>query len=295
MRIAITTPTGNIGRNLTHHLLDQGSHELILLARDPDKLEEEQARGAKVVQGDLGDAEYVGKATAGAEALFFLCPPNFAVASLRAYYGELTQAGVDAVQANAIPHTVLLSSLGAHLTEGTGPILGLHDAERSFARATQGLTKLRPAYFMENYLFQLDSIRSMNSIFMPMSGDITLAMIATADIAERAARIITGAAPAQPTTVSLHGPRDYSLTECAEIISREIGKEVQHIQVTPAQAKEAFSGMGLSEGAADTMLEMYAGFQAGRIKDEVERSPDTTTPTTFETFVSGVLAPTLEG
>jgi len=34
VRIAITTPTGNIGRKLTHHLLDRGSHELVLLARD---------------------------------------------------------------------------------------------------------------------------------------------------------------------------------------------------------------------------------------------------------------------
>ena len=79
MRIAITTPTGNIGRSLTRRLLDQGGHELILLARSPDKLKEEQAKGAKIVQGDLGDAAYVKKATQGADAFFFLCPPNFSV------------------------------------------------------------------------------------------------------------------------------------------------------------------------------------------------------------------------
>ena len=48
MRIAITTPTGNIGRELTKRLLDKGGHELILLARTPDKLTKEQARGAMV-------------------------------------------------------------------------------------------------------------------------------------------------------------------------------------------------------------------------------------------------------
>jgi hypothetical protein len=46
---------------------------------------------------------------------------------------------------------------------------------------------------------------------------------------------------------------------------------------------------------ADAMLEMYAGLQAGKITDEVKRSPETTTPTTFETFVKGVLAPALRG
>ncbi len=293
MRIAITTPTGNIGRKLTHRLLDQGGHELILLARSPDKLKAEQARGAKVVQGDLEDAASVKKATQGADALFFLCPPSFTVPDYRAYYGKLAKIGADAVKANTIKHTVLLSSIGAHLPEGTGPILGLHDAEKIFAQVTKGLTILRPGWFMENYFFQLDAIKNMNSIFLPVSGNVTTPMITTSDIAERAARVITGPPPKQPKIVALHGPRDYSLDECAGIIGKGIGKEVLHVQVTPAQAKEAMIGMGSTEGVADTMLEMYAAFQAGKLKDEVARSLETTTPTTFETFVKAEFTPAL--
>ena len=73
MRIAITTPTGNIGRGLTQLLLDQGGHDLILLARRPERLADQQARGATVLQGDLCDAVFVREALAGAEALFFVC------------------------------------------------------------------------------------------------------------------------------------------------------------------------------------------------------------------------------
>jgi uncharacterized protein YbjT (DUF2867 family) len=295
MRIAITTPTGNIGRELTKRLLDKGGHELILLARSPDKLKKEQARGAKVVQADLADAAAVTKATRGADALFFLIPPGFTVPDYRAYYVALAKNGADAVKANKIKHTVFLSSVGAHLGKGTGPILGLHDAEKIFAQVTKGLTILRPGWFMENYFWDLDSIKKANSIFMPLSGDVTVPMIATADIAERAARVITGPAPSRPTIVPLHGPKDYSMDECARIISRVIGKEVKHVQVPPAKAKEAMIGMGASENVADTMLEMYAGFQAGKIMDEVKRSAETTTPTTFETFVKNVLVPALKG
>jgi uncharacterized protein YbjT (DUF2867 family) len=295
MRIAITTPTGNIGRRLTNLLLDEGGHDLVLLARSPDKLKQEQAKEARVVHGELGDAAYVKKATQGAEALFFLCPPNVGASKYRSYTGQIAKVGADAVKANKIKHTVLLSSVGAHLPQGTGPIAGLYDAEKIFAQATQGLTNMRPAWFMENYFWNLDSIKNMNSIFMPVSGDVTLPMIATADIADRAVPLITGQPPSQPKNVSLHGPKDYSLDECAKIIGQGIGKEVQHVQVTPAQAKEAMMGMGASEGAADTMLEMYAAFQAGKITDEVARAPETTTPTTFETFVKEVLAPALKG
>ena len=295
MRIAITTPTGNIGRELTKRLLDQRGHELILLARTPDKLKKEQAKGAKVVKADLGDAASVKKATQGADALFFLCPPNFGVPNYRAYYGQLAKNGAEAVKANKIKHTVLLSSVGAHLSKGTGPILGLYDAEKIFSQVTQGLTILRPTWFMENHLWHLDEIKNMNSIFMPLSGNLTAPMIATVDVADRAARAITGPAPSRPTIVPLHGPKDYSLDECARIIGRAIGKEVRHVQAPPAKAKEAMIGMGATEAVADTMLEMYAAFQAGTLKDEVKRSPETTTPTTFETFVKDVLAPALRG
>jgi uncharacterized protein YbjT (DUF2867 family) len=120
-------------------------------------------------------------------------------------------------------------------------------------------------------------------------------MIATVDIAERAARLITRPAPSRPKIVPLHGPKDYSLDECAKIIGRVIGKEVRHVQVPPAKAKEAMIGMGATENVANTMLEMYAAFQAGTLKDEAKRSPETTTPTTFETFVKNVLAPALKG
>jgi len=295
MKIAITTPTGNIGRELTKRLLDKGGHELILLARSPDKLTREQVRGAKVVKTDLGDAASVKKATQGADALFFLCPPSFSVPDYRAYYVGLAKNGAEAVKANKIKHTVLLSSVGAHLSQGTGPILGLHDAEKIFAQVTKGLTILRPAWFMDNNLWHIDSIKNMNSIFMPLSGDVTVPMIATVDIADRAARVITGPVPSRPTIVSLHGPKDYSMDECARIISRVIGKEVKHVQVPPAKAKEAMIGMGASENVADTMLEMEAGFQAGKITDEAKRSPETTTPTTFETFVKNMLGPGLKG
>ncbi|HET7853628.1 MAG TPA: NAD(P)H-binding protein [Candidatus Methylomirabilis sp.] len=293
MKIAITTPTGNIGRELTKRLLDRGGHELILLARSPDKLTREQLRGAKVVKGDLGDAVSLKKATQGADALFFLCPPSFTVPDYRAYDVGLAKNGAEAVKVNKVKHTVLLSSVGAHLSQGTGPILGLHDAEKIFAQVTKGLTILRPTWFMENHLWHLDEIKNMNSIFMPLSGNLTAPMIATGDIADRAARVITGPAPSQPNIVPLHGPKEYSLDECARIIGRAVGKEVKHVQVPPAKAKEAMIGMGASEAVADTILEMYAAFQAGTLKDEAKRSPETTTPTTFETFVKNVLVPAL--
>lgn len=291
MRIVITTPTGNIGRRLVHDLLDQGGHDLVLLARDPAKLENERERGATVVQCDLTDESAVIEATKGADALFFLCPPDYQVADFRSYYNRLARNGAAAVQANAIPHTVFLSSVGAHLPDGTGPIAGLYDGERIFSEATQGLTILRPNFFMENYFMQLDGIKAAGSIFMPVSGSRAFAMVATADIGDRAAEIISGPVPASPTIVPVHGPREVSLDEAAQVIGEGSDREVNHVQVEPAQARASMIEMGMSEGVADTMLEMYAAFEAGRIVDDRPRTEENSGPTTFEMFVDGALGP----
>jgi uncharacterized protein YbjT (DUF2867 family) len=128
---------------------------------------------------------------------------------------------------------------------------------------------------------------------LPVAGDVALPMIAGRDIAERASEVLTRPAPGRPAVVSLLGPRDYSLDECAAIIGRAVGKPVRHVQVTPEQARQSFLAMGATQGFTDAMLELYAGFQAGRVVPESPRSAASTTPTTFETFAEEVLVPVL--
>ena len=96
LRIAITTPTGNIGRELTRILQSETDHHLTLLARDPSKLEAEAERGATVKQGDLLDSDFVQEATRGADALLFLIPPHFGAHDFRGFQNQITTIGVDA-------------------------------------------------------------------------------------------------------------------------------------------------------------------------------------------------------
>jgi len=56
-----------------------------------------------------------------------------------------------AVEAAGVPHVVLLSAIGAQQSDGTGPVLGLRDAETVFSRAKAAATFVRAAYFMENW------------------------------------------------------------------------------------------------------------------------------------------------
>jgi uncharacterized protein YbjT (DUF2867 family) len=294
MKIAIAGPTGNTGRHLIRELQERGGHELVLLARDPAKLREEASRGARVVECSLEDVDAVKGATRGTDALFWMIPPDMTATDPRAHQRRVARSGAEACRANAIPHVVLLSSIGGHLESGTGPIAGLHDAEEIFREAASGLTILRPGSFMENYFLQLDALRESQSVFFPVPGDVRVPMIATRDIARAAADALTGAVPARARIVPLHGPRDYRFDEAAQLISEALGRPVRHVEISHEQGKNALVGMGLSPATADMMLELYAAMRTGHVRAEFPRSPETTTETTFEEFARTTLAPLIQ-
>lgn len=293
MKIAITAPTGNIGRKLVAALQEQGEHKLVLLARDESKLTEEKSKGAEIKTGDLTNADYVKEATKGVDSLFCLIPPNFASEDMVGLYKTISQNFADAIQANGIRRAVLLSSVGAHLGRGVGPVNGAFHAEQIMRKATPNLVIMRPGYFMENFLHSMETIKSANSVFLPMSPEASVPMIATQDIAAKAAELLSS--PFHGTQlVPLHGPKDYTLKEATEAISEALGMKLEYVQVAPEQVKEALTGIGATENAADLMLELYDSIDSGRMHSEQPRTKDTTTGTTMQDFAEAVLAPNLK-
>ena len=294
MRVAVTAPTGNIGRPLVERLLEAGAGpDLVLLARHPEKLAHAAARGAAVRAGSLRDAAFVAEATRGADVLFWLTPPNYAAPDLRAWYGALGRNAAAAIEANRIPRVVHLSSIGAQLERGTGPIVGLHDVEAMLDAVCPNVTHLRPAAFFQNFLWQVPSIKGMGAIFMPVAGSARSAMVDTRDVAAVAAERLLDAGWTGRSTWGLHGPADVSYDEAAATFSAATGRRIAHVQITPEQAREALLGMGMSPDAADAMLDLYRAVSDGTLVSEEPRSPATTTPTTLADFARDILVAAL--
>jgi len=294
MKIAITGPTGHIGRQIVKNLQDAGGHELVLLARKPEKLNEERARGAIVIQGDLEDANYIKRATVHVDSLFWMIPPKFDEDAFDAYVRKLAENAAYAIRTNKIRRIVFLSSIGAHLNSGCGPVSSLHDAELILRRAAWNLTILRPAYFMENFMMSLESMSELGALYLPISGSTSFPMIATKDIAEAAAKALSDTTWGGLRITPLHGPRDYTFEEAARIIGEAIGRSVQFVQVPPDETHAFLVNNGASENMADLFLEMYNAIETGHMKDEMPRGPKTTTPTTLEEFAKEFIVPALK-
>jgi len=110
--IVITTPTGQIGRQVLDHLLDS-KEKLRVIVRDPSALSADVRQRVEVVEGSHGDAAVVENAFAGADAVFWLLPPNPGAISVEAAYVDFTRPASAAFRSQGVRRVVgVLRSAG---------------------------------------------------------------------------------------------------------------------------------------------------------------------------------------
>lgn len=290
MSIAITAPTGNIGSRLVRLLLESGA-DLTLLLRNPDKLDPAVRNRVKVQVGELQDTGFVRQATEGTEALFWLTPSDPAAPDLRAWYDRFGENVASAVETNGISHVVNISSAGAQLPKA-GPVSGLGQVEQHLAATRANIIHLRPGFFFENFLMQLEPIRNQNSIFQPMPGDVPFPQIATRDIADAAARLLQKRDWTGKSVHGLHGPADLTFQEAAQIVGEATGRSIQYVPISPEQGRQAFLSMGMGPAFVQGYLDMLESLaQPGAVAEP--RTPETTTPTTLFQWAGETLKPLL--
>jgi len=283
--------TGNVGSKVAKSLLAAGT-AVRAVGRERVRLGPLAATGAEPWPGDLGDAKFLSKAFSGAAGVFAMIPPKYDTPDLVAYQNGIGEALVSALERARVPRVVTLSSIGAHLFEGTGPIRGLYDLEKKLDRLGQAeVVHLRAAYFMENLLWNVPVIREHGVNGSPIRPDAPIPMVATKDIADEAARLLTAKTLSGHSVRYLLGPRSLTMTEATRILGHAIGKpNLRYVQFPEEEARKAMSGMGMSDSVIEALLEMQRGFNAGRIRPTQERNASNTTPTTLEEFAETVFA-----
>jgi uncharacterized protein YbjT (DUF2867 family) len=293
MKIAVTSPSGHIGSLVADYLLAAGA-DVRLLARKPEKLSRLVNRGAGVAEGSLEDQKFVVEATRGVDALFWVTPPDLGASDFREFQSRVGRTAAEAIRVNRIPRVVNISSVGAHLRSGGGPINGLYDVEQLLDRVATHVMHLRAGYFFENFLVQLESIKWEGKIRLPVSGSRRIPMIATRDIARVAADKLVETTWTGRCVRGLHGPADLSFDEAAAAISQGLQREVVFVRVEGDVARQAMVAAGLSGQVADVMLEMYRSIDAGALRPQEQRSPETFTPTRLVDFARETIRPLIE-
>src|SRR5262245_57692718 len=268
---AITGVTGHTGSIVAETLLAQGQ-QVRVIVRDAAKGERWKARGAEVAVASLDDAEALTRAFAGARGAYVLLPPNPTSVDPLGVNARLTAAIAKAVAASALPHVVLLSSVGAQHPDGTGPIRALHIAERELAATGAGLTAVRAAYFQENWGASLGTLDS-GTIYSFVPTALSFPHVATTDIGRTAAAaLVEGGARGETRIIELAGPRETSGDDVARALTKLVGKPVT-VQAAPLDdVVPTFTKFGLSREMAELYRGLYEGILSGRVAWEGGRA-----------------------
>ncbi|MFC9328725.1 NAD(P)H-binding protein [Kitasatospora sp. NPDC057015] len=294
--IVITAPTGNIGRHLLGRLLDSApaaGEELRVIVRDPARLPDAVRGRVEVITGSHGDAEVVDRAFEGADAVFWLVPPD---ATLTPYdaYSEFTRPAVRALGAHGVGHVVGVSALGrgTPLADRAGLVTASLAMDDLIADSGVAYRALANPSFFENLLEESASIRENGVFTDSVDADRKAPLVATADIAAVAAGLLLDRSWTGTDSVPVLGPQDLSPNDLARIMTEQLGRPVRYERQPLDELHTVLVGHGLNEafvrGVVDMKRAKDQGLDAG-----VARTPDTASPTGFEQSCGRTLKPSV--
>lgn len=287
--IVITAPTGAIGHQVLENVLDSGE-SVRVIARDPSRLPASVLERVDVVQGSHGDLDVVSKAFAGADAVFWLLPPDPRAESLDAAYLDFTRPACEAFVSQGVKRVVGVSALGRGVSSNAGHVTASQAMDDLIAATGVGYRALEMPSFMDNFLEQVEPIKNQGVFFGPMSADRKFPACATRDIAAAAAALLLDDSWSGRDRVAVLGPEDLSHNEMARIMSEVLGKPVRY-QQTPLDAfKSMMTGAGMSEAMAQGMVDMARAKENG-LDNAEPRTPRSSSPTTFRQWCEEVLKP----
>src|SRR5258706_11194577 len=233
--------SGNPGSIIANSLLSKGEKGRVG-GREVGRLRRFARKGAEAFTADVTDAAALTKAFSGARAAYLMLPP----VTSREDQERQSDAIAKAVKESGLRYAVHLSSYGAHVPEGTGPVTGLHSSEQKL-NAIGGLNvlHLRAAYYMENNLAAISMIQGMGMFGHALLPDLKLPMIATRDVGDYAAQRLLDLDFSGKQTRELLGERDLTMTEATAVIARGIGKpDLRYEQFSYHQVQQALTQTG---------------------------------------------------
>lgn len=255
--------TGHTGKVVAETLLAQ-NQPVRVVVRSADQGEQWRTKGADVAVASLDDGPSLTRAVQGASGLYLLIPPNYGASAWLSEQRERMDRAVAAIKAGGVEHVVLLSSVGAQLSDGTGPIRAVQYGEQQLRAVVRNVTALRPCYFMENWAIGLGMVRGQGVLPTFIAPQARIPMISTGDIGRVAADRLMAGGPGH-VIVELAGPEEYSPEQVAEEFGRILGRAVR-TQAAPLSAVvPTMTSFGFSDEAARLFEEMYTAFAKGTI------------------------------
>lgn len=248
--IAVTGATGNVAPEVIALLLAAG-HRVRAVVRNPAKAAGLAARGAEIMEADLGRPRTLEHAFDGADAVLSIVPPG-------PLAPQQTSAVFWAARQSRVGHVVRLSAFGAAHDAPTvnSRLHALSDAE--LERSNVPYTILKPHFFMQNLFMAAESVAKEGAMYFAL-GEGRMGLIDVADIAAVAAHVLTTPGHAGKTYV-MTGPESIDMHAVAAAFSDALGKVVRYVPIPVAALDQGLSQMGMDEFNRTMLCDYFTAY-----------------------------------
>lgn len=281
-KYVITGSLGHINKPLVAGLI-QAKKDVTVITRDAGKVKEIEALGAKALVGSVADQAFVNTAFRGAEVVYAMIPPIWQADDWRRAQDEVAHAYVEAIKANRVPFVVTLSSIGAHLSEGCGPVNALHAFEASLNRIDGLRVKhLRPGSFYYNLFNQIGMIKAAGIMGSNYGGQ-KIPLVHTNDIAEVALEELI------QLNFTGHSVR-YIVSdlrtgdEIAQVLGEAVGKKFPWVVFSDEDQLKGLLQAGVPSSHASPYVEMGTALRTGKMQEDLLKHLPAFGPTKLEQF-----------
>lgn len=265
MKYIITGSLGHISKPLAEKLIAAG-HKVTVISSNKDKRSAIEALGATAAIGSVEDVNFLSEVFTGADAVYTMIPPTFTPTDWKKHIARVGQNYADAIRTAAVKYVVNLSSIGAHMPDGCGPVSGLHFAEKALNEvADTHVLHLRPGFFFYNLLAQMAMAKHMGILGGNYGEGTRLVLTHTDDIAEVAAKELLELS-FRGKTVRYVSSDEKPTNEIARQLGEAIGKpDLKWVDFTDAQNQDGLVQAGLPAELARNYTEMGAAIRSGEM------------------------------
>jgi uncharacterized protein YbjT (DUF2867 family) len=271
MKYILTGSTGHISKPLAQQLVAEG-HDVTIISSKSERRKDIENLGAEAAIGSVEDIDFLASTFSGAEAVYTMIPPNYSVKHWKKHIAMVGQKYADAIGKSRVPYVVNLSSIGAHLPEGCGPVNGIHLAEKALNDLPEThVLHLRAGFFYYNFYASIGMIKQMGIIGGNYGAGTKLILAHTNDIAEVAAQELLHLRFKEKSFRYVVSD-EKTTNDIAKELGASVGKpDLKWVDFTDEQNERGMVEAGLSEEHARNYTEMGAAIRNGTMFADYEK------------------------
>lgn len=285
MKFVVTGSLGNISLPLTRQLLAEG-HEVTVISSKHEKVEQIEALKAKAAIGSVTDLGFLSRVFSDADAVYTMVPPFFGAPDWKKYIADVGKNYAEAIKIAGVKYVVNLSSIGAHMPDGCGPVSGLFYVEKALNELNGvNVRHLRPGFFYTNFLANIGMVKHAGIIGGNYGDNATLTLVYPGDIADVAAEEMLNL-DFKGKSIRYIMSDEKTTSEVASILGKAIGKpELPWVNFSDAETISGMTQVGIPEEIARNYAEMGEAIRSGEmISDYLKNKPSVFGKTKLESW-----------